>query len=170
MLRRKMIFMSGLGFAALTVGGFTTGPILTSRAEVPVVRVQATASEAVPETTATIPAEEPKLTPDEEKAAAARLVFDRALVDAAVFLDDHVLPWVPDFCLRVASRARHPFHAGTCLITRALLAALRDDLTLATDRPPQVHDHAWKAQEDRARRQVEAEADRPFVPGLGEGW
>ena len=93
-----------------------------------------------------------------------------ALVDAAVFLDDHVLPWVPDFCLRVASRARHPFHAGTCLITRALLAALRDDLILATDRPAQVHDHAWKAQEDRARRQVEAEADRPFVPGLGEGW
>jgi hypothetical protein len=84
-----MIFMSGLGFAALTVGGFTTGPILTSRAEVPVVRVQATASEAVPETTATIPAEEPKLTPDEEKAAAARLVFDRALVDAAVLNNEY---------------------------------------------------------------------------------
>lgn len=93
-----------------------------------------------------------------------------ALFDAAVFLDDHVLPWVPDFCLRVASRARHPFHAGACLITRALLTTLRDDLTLATDRPAQVQDHAWKAQEDRARRQLEAEAERPYVPGLSESW
>lgn len=94
MLRRKTIFLSGLGFAALVAGGFTAAPILTAEADTPVIKTQATAA---PETTAAIPATETKpepepgaapeaermLTPEEQKAAAAKQVFDKALADAA---------------------------------------------------------------------------------------
>lgn len=99
-----------------------------------------------------------------------RIGTPEALTDATAFLDAHVLPWVPDFCLRIAARARHPFHAGAALVTRALLAALRDDLVETTGRQIAITSHAWKVQEDRARRQAEAEAERPFVPGAAEGW
>lgn len=91
MLRRKKIFLSGLGFAALVAGGFAASPILTAEAETPVVGVQASEPvAAVPETTAAIPAQaEVKLTPEEEKAAATRLAFDRALVDASVLNNEY---------------------------------------------------------------------------------
>ncbi len=53
-------------------------------------RIQASEPQAAPETTATIPVQaEPKLTPEEEKAAGTRLVFDRALVDAAVLNSEY---------------------------------------------------------------------------------
>lgn len=89
MLRRKTIFFSGLSLAALFAGGFTVAPILKGQA--PVIQAQASESTAVPETTGTIPATqaEPKLTPEEEKAAATRLAFDRALVDAAVLNNEY---------------------------------------------------------------------------------
>lgn len=90
MLRRKTIFFSGLSLAALLAGGFTVAPILTNEAGVPVTRIQASELQAAPETTAAIPVQaEPKLTPEEEKAAATRLVFDRALVDAAVLNNEY---------------------------------------------------------------------------------
>ena len=90
MLRRKTVFLSGLGFAALLAGGFTAGPVLTPQTESPVIRVQAGEPETAPETTAAIPAQtEPKLTAEEEKAAATRLAFDRALVDAAVLNNEY---------------------------------------------------------------------------------
>lgn len=90
MLRRKTIFFSGLSLAALLAGGFTVAPILTNEAGIPVTRVQASEPQAAPETTATIPVQaEPKLTPEEEKAVGTRLVFDRALVDAAVLNSEY---------------------------------------------------------------------------------
>ena len=93
-----------------------------------------------------------------------------ALVDAAAFMDAHLLPWVPDFCLRLADHARHPFLAGAALATRALLSALRDDLVRPTGRAPQILPHAWAVQSDRSERQAEADRERPFVPGLAESW
>lgn len=99
-----------------------------------------------------------------------RMGTEDALLDAAVFLDAHVLPWVPDFCLRIAVRARHPFHAGAALVTRAALQSLRADLTAATGRDPQVLPHAWAIEESRAERQSRADDESPFVPGIGESW
>lgn len=93
-----------------------------------------------------------------------------ALTDAAAFMDGHLLPWVPDWCARIAAHARHPFHAGAALLTRALLAALRDDLTEATGRAPDILPHAWAVQAGRAERQAEADEGRPFVPGLTPSW
>lgn len=93
-----------------------------------------------------------------------------ALTDAAAFLDGHLLPWLPDFCLRLAQHCRHPFHAGVALLTRALMGALRQDLARATGRAPAILPHAWAVQSDRADRQTAADQERPFVPGLAESW
>lgn len=90
MLRRKTIFFSGLGFAALLAGGFAGNPILMTQAGSSVIHVQAVEPEGASETTAATPAQtEPKLTPEEEKAVATRLAFDRALVDAAVLNNEY---------------------------------------------------------------------------------
>lgn len=99
-----------------------------------------------------------------------RLGTPEALLDAAAFLDAHVLPWVPDFSLRVTARARHPFHAAACVVTRETLLALRDDLAAATGRAPEVAPHAWAVQASRAERQARADEERPYAPGLGESW
>jgi TorA maturation chaperone TorD len=93
-----------------------------------------------------------------------------ALTDAAAFMDSHLLPWAPDFCVRIAAHARHPFHAGAALLTRALLAALRSELTDATGRAENVLPHAWAVQSTRSERQAEADRESPFVPGFSEGW
>lgn len=56
-------------------------------------------------------------------------LLDRARPeDAAAFLDQHPLRWVPDFCGRVAARCRTPYFAGVALLTGAYLDRLRDRL------------------------------------------
>lgn len=56
-------------------------------------------------------------------------LLDRgALIDAAAFLDQHALRWVPAFCRRIASRCRTPYFAGVALLTSAYLDGLRDRL------------------------------------------
>lgn len=99
-----------------------------------------------------------------------RLGLEDALQDAAAFLDAHVLPWAPDFCKVIATRARNPFLAGVGLVTRALLDALRNDLVGATGRERRVGLHLWAQQETRAARQEKADEERPFVPGAAESW
>ncbi len=47
-----------------------------------------------------------------------------ALAEAATFLRDHLLVWVPAFTGRVARRCRHAFYAGLALMTTAHLRAL----------------------------------------------
>lgn len=93
-----------------------------------------------------------------------------ALQDVAMFLDRHLLPWAPDWCVKVAANARHPFLAGVALSTRALLAALRDDIARATGIAPDILPHAFATEGARAARQAEADAERPFVPGLAPSW
>ena len=66
-------------------------------------------------------------------------LLDRARPeDAAAFLDQHALRWVPDFCGRVAARCRTPYFAGVALLTGAYLDRLRDRLEqdFALPRPP----------------------------------
>ena len=47
-----------------------------------------------------------------------------ALAEAATFLRDHLLVWVPAFTGRVARRCAHPFYAGLALVTTSHLQAL----------------------------------------------
>jgi TorA maturation chaperone TorD len=93
-----------------------------------------------------------------------------ALQDAAIFLDRHLLPWLPDYCGRIATRARQPFLAGVALVTRAMLLALRDDLARITGIAVDILPHAWATEGARAEKQARADEDAPFVPGVAESW
>ncbi|MBP2295312.1 TorD/DmsD family molecular chaperone [Azospirillum rugosum] len=63
-------------------------------------------------------------------------LLERGLgAEAADFLDQHPLRWVPAFCGRVAARCRTPYFAGTALLTGGYLDALRDLLAQGFDRP-----------------------------------
>lgn len=93
-----------------------------------------------------------------------------ALQDAAIFLDRHLLPWLPDYCARVASRAREPFLAAVVLATRALMLALRQDLARITGIAADILPHAWATEEARAEKQARADEDAPFMPGIAESW
>jgi TorA maturation chaperone TorD len=94
-----------------------------------------------------------------------------AAFDAARFLDQHVLPWVPEFNTRVAGCAREPFHAMANLLTRAALEALRALLEDITGVAPLHLPNAWQREASRDARAAAVEAiERPFMPGLAESW
>lgn len=65
---------------------------------------------------------------------------DDSLADAARFLRDHLLVWIPEFASRVTMRCEAAFYAGAALLTHAYLEALADLLGGATGldmtRPP----------------------------------
>ena len=44
------------------------------------------------------------------------------------FLDDHLLPWVPAYCERIATEAREPFFAAMALMTAETLALDRENI------------------------------------------
>ena len=58
-----------------------------------------------------------------------------ALSDAAAFLDQHTLRWLPDFARRVAQRAATPFYAGLAMLTSIYLDELRDILARILGQP-----------------------------------
>jgi TorA maturation chaperone TorD len=94
-----------------------------------------------------------------------------AAYDAARFLDQHVMPWVPEFNLRAASSAREPFHAMTNVLTRAALETLRDLLEEITGVAQQHLPNAWQREAARDERAAAVEEiERPFMPGLAESW
>lgn len=102
-MRRKAILGLGLCTTALLAGGFSVVPALKHLTEPAFTQVQASESKIpAQEATAAIPDRAEPLAataatsqpsavsaPEDEKAAAARLVFDRALVDAAVLNTDY---------------------------------------------------------------------------------
>lgn len=63
-------------------------------------------------------------------------LLERGLgAEAADFLDQHPLCWIPAFCGRVAARCRTPYFAGVALLTGGYLDGLRDLLAQGFDRP-----------------------------------
>ncbi len=66
------------------------------------------------------------------------------MVEAGVFLDEHLLRWIDRFSGRVAARCATPFYAGLALLTSAYLHEMRDiisritgkDRHVVTDQPP----------------------------------
>ncbi|MCB1784676.1 MAG: molecular chaperone TorD family protein [Gammaproteobacteria bacterium] len=101
----------------------------------------------------------------------AALIDDESfesLREAARFLDEHTLRWMPDFAGRVVSRAATPFYAGLAALTSAYLDELRDLLARLLDeaRP--------SAEEIERRMRPIAEVALPmpsaYVPGQSPSW
>lgn len=57
---------------------------------------------------------------------------DDSLADAARFLRDHLMVWIPEFARRVTMRCEAAFYAGAALLTHAYLESLADLLGEAT--------------------------------------
>lgn len=91
----------------------------------------------------------------------------QALPEAACFLDEHLLRWLPRFAERVAARCATPFYAGAARLTAAYCDELRDLLAelLGTPRP--------SAEDVEARMQprpAPGAAPLRYVPGLAPSW
>jgi TorA maturation chaperone TorD len=89
-----------------------------------------------------------------------------ALLDAARFMDQHLLCWIGDFAGRVAERCHTPYYAGLALTTAAHLEALRDLLTEITGEERTV---PAEQAAGHGRAQA-AEAPAAYVPGSGPSW
>jgi putative dimethyl sulfoxide reductase chaperone len=91
---------------------------------------------------------------------------DRAR-DAAAFLREHPLLWIPDFVRRVVTRCRDPFYAGLALLTLAYLERLSSlfeqafgfDMTV-------IRDETDKSRADGPRRPTCADPPEKPLPGL----
>jgi TorA maturation chaperone TorD len=91
----------------------------------------------------------------------------QALPEAARFLDEHLLRWLPRFADRVSARCATPFYAGTARLTAAYCHELRDILAglLGEARPT--------AEEVEARMQPRAAPQAMpmnYVPGVAPSW
>jgi TorA maturation chaperone TorD len=85
----------------------------------------------------------------------------------ARMLDEHLLRWLPEFAVRVASCAAQPFYAGLASLTAAWCDGLRDLLAARRGEPRPTQEQI------AARgRKPEAAAAAPLVymPGAGPGW
>lgn len=91
----------------------------------------------------------------------------QALPEAARFLDEHLLRWLPRFAERVSARCATPFYAGAARLTAAYCDELRDLLAglLRAPRP--------SAEEVEARmtpRPTASSAPLRYMPGASPSW
>ena len=89
-----------------------------------------------------------------------------ALAEAARFLDEHTLRWVPDFAGRVAQRAATPFYAGLAVLTSRYLDELRDVLAklLGEPRPDP------EAKTEPVENGEKAPMPSAYLPGSAPSW
>lgn len=100
------------------------------------------------------------------------ILFDReedsALADAARFLDDHTLRWLPDFARRVAQRADTPFYAGLAMLTSIYLDELRELLVQILGEPRPAAEEIEKR--NRVVDEVALPMPNAYVPGSAPSW
>lgn len=90
------------------------------------------------------------------------------LPEAARFLDEHTLRWLPDFARRVSTRAATPFYAGLALLTAAYLDEFRDLVAKIQGQPRPTPEEI----ERRMKPQRETVVPMPstYVPGSAPSW
>ncbi|MDQ2088927.1 TorD/DmsD family molecular chaperone [Marimonas arenosa] len=88
-----------------------------------------------------------------------------AAMDAARFLDLHVLAWLPEFCRRASDRVRQPLYAAVMQLTLAYLDDLRSELEAITGLPRDVREIA-----DLDTSRKFTPEPEPYVPGVAESW
>lgn len=92
---------------------------------------------------------------------------EQNLGEAAQFLDEHLLRWVPDFGAKIAQRAETPFYAGLAALTVAYLDELRNMLAEILDEPRPSREEV----EARLNPKPEpVEIPLNFVPGTAPSW
>ena len=104
---------------------------------------------------------------DPEASFASEIPLQKRFEDAARFMDEHLMLWLPDFCLRVAQRCRTDFYASSVVLTHTYMEQLRDTLAEITqvDRPSAEE----IAQQLVACKPV-VEEPISFMPGVTESW
>ena len=91
----------------------------------------------------------------------------QALPEAARFLDEHLLRWVPQFARRVATRCATPFYAGLATLTAAYCDELRDVLAQVLESPRP----SAEAVEARMKPRPQAQAvPMTYMPGAAPSW
>lgn len=101
-------------------------------------------------------------------AALLRDAHPMALPEAARFLDEHLLRWLPLFARRVSARCATPFYAGAALLTEAYCDELRDLLATLLDEPrpsPEAVEARMKP-----RQAPVAAMPMTYVPGAAPSW
>ncbi|MBK8508062.1 MAG: molecular chaperone TorD family protein [Candidatus Competibacteraceae bacterium] len=89
------------------------------------------------------------------------------LPEAACFMDEHLLRWLPQFGQRVAERCRTAYFAAVALLTAAYCEEIRELLASILGQPrPSAEDIASRMKQ---RRQPPP-APVAFVPGTGPSW
>lgn len=90
------------------------------------------------------------------------------LEEAARFLDEHLLRWIDDFAVRVASRCETRLYAGLALLTAAYLDELRELLAQILGTPrPSAEEVAERLRPDRPGP---VEVEGPYLPGVAPSW
>lgn len=89
-------------------------------------------------------------------------------LQAARFLDEHLLRWIDGFALRVASRCATPFYAGLATLTAAYLDELRALLVPLSGEPRPTP--AELEARMGSKGSVPADGPAPYVPGTGPSW
>ena len=78
-----------------------------------------------------------------------------------------MLPWVPEFCLRAATRVAEPLYAAALLLTAELLSELRDALERATGLARDIRPLPGSGKQQAPAPDDE---DAAYVPGLAPSW
>ncbi len=91
----------------------------------------------------------------------------KRMQDATMFMDEHLLLWIEDFCRLVSQRCSTDFYASIAILTNAYIQELRDTLAeiTAIKRPT-----AEEIEEKRRTNQPVVEEPVSFIPGVAESW
>jgi TorA maturation chaperone TorD len=96
----------------------------------------------------------------------AHLMRKGALEEAARFMDEHLLRWVPRFAGRLCETGAPAFYAGLAAVTAAYAEALRGHLVELAGLARQALPEKATAVAAMAGRETES----AFFPGAGPGW
>ncbi len=86
------------------------------------------------------------------------------VTEAACFMDEHLLLWLPQFSERVAARSATRFFAGLALTTAAYCDELRDLLAEILDEPRPSPEQMQERMQPQAGTE---DVPVPYVPGMG---
>jgi hypothetical protein len=100
-------------------------------------------------------------------AALLRDAHPEALPEAARFLDEHLLRWLPLFAKRVSARCATPFYAGAARLTEAYCEELRDILAALLGKPRPSPEEVEARMKPRASAVTHPLA---YIPGVAPSW